>query len=172
MTIDRSKLLNFHCPRWNELPDFDIYMDQVIIFINTHIDALNIADGDKPITASMVNNYVKNSIVKAPIKKHYKKYHVAFLIVVSILKKSFSLSEISKMIEVQTNMKKSDLEIAYDTFAYYFEKSLHDIIEKGHFDESDNSEELHRHLLISVIHTTVLKIYTQIELADEKYYKS
>ena len=73
----------------------------------------------------MVNNYVKNSIVKPPIKKHYKRYHLAFLIVVCILKRCYSLAEISKLIEIQNEMEHSDLEKAYDAFSICFEECLH-----------------------------------------------
>lgn len=166
----KEALIGFHCPRYNELPNFDIYMDQVVSFINGHLDILNIDENDRSITSSMVNNYVKNSIVKAPIKKHYKRYHLAFLIVVSILKRAYSLNEITKMIEIQTNMNDSNIEVAYDTFAQYFESALHQVIEKGYasHDESENLD-LHRQLLHSVVSTVALKIHVQIEIGDDKY---
>ena len=67
-----KSLISFKLPRWKDLPDFDIYMDQVIFYINQELSPLFFEE--KVITSNMVNNYVKNSIVKPPIKKHYKRY--------------------------------------------------------------------------------------------------
>lgn len=162
----KEELLNFKCPRWQDLPDFDIYMDQVIFYINQQLSALNISDGDKPITSSMVNNYVKNSIVKPPIKKHYKRYHLAFLIVVTILKRVYSLGEISQMITIQTKMKNSNLEAAYDTFAEYFETTLHDILANDGISSISKDTNPYQTLLMNIIQSVALKIYAQIELID------
>lgn len=65
-------LNQYHCPKWDDLPDFDLYMDQVLFYINTHLQDLyfDLSPDDKIITSNMVNNYVKNSIVKPPIRKH------------------------------------------------------------------------------------------------------
>lgn len=162
----KQELLNFKCPRWQDLPDFDIYMDQVIFYINQQLAALFISDADKPITSSMVNNYVKNSIVKPPIKKHYKRYHLAFLIVVTILKRVYTLNEISQMIAIQTRMKNSNLEAAYDTFAVYFEETLHDILENDGISSVAKDGNPYQTLLMNIIQSVVLKIYAQTELID------
>ena len=156
-------LKEFKLPRWDELPAFDIYMDQVVNYINQHLTALNIDDTDKPLTPSMVNNYVKNSIVKAPVKKHYKRYHLAFLIVVIVLKRVYSLSEISKMIEIQTTMKDSDLKSAYDTFGLYFERCLKTILDHGDLDKTGiHIQNEYQALLLNIIKSVVLKIYAEM----------
>ena len=160
----KARLLTFHFPRWDELPNFDIYMDQVVFYINDHLGVLNIAETDKEITASMVNNYVKNSIVKAPIRKHYKNYHLAFLIIVTILKRAYSLNEISKMINIQRMMKNNDLQLAYDTFATYFETVLHETVKNGYYLSKESDP--YRRLLLNITQSVVLKIYAQIELKN------
>lgn len=163
----KKELLEFTCPRWKDLPEFDIYMDQVIAYINTKLGCFCLNEEDKIITSSMVNNYVKNSIVKPPIKRHYKRYHIAFLIVISILKRVYSLSEISQMIQIQLDRKNSDIEAAYDSFSEYFETYLHEIVEKGNvtnlLEKNPNQYQL---LLMNVIQSVVLKIYNQVEITD------
>ena len=162
-----EKLKEIKLPRWHDLPDFDIYMDQVVNYINLHLDILNFSDDDRSITPSMVNNYVKNSIVKAPIKKHYKKYHLAYLIVVMILKRVYSLSDISKMIEIQTKMEESNLELAYDTFGLYFEKCLHCVITNGNLESLDiDVQNEYQSLLLNVVESVALKIYAEIKLCQ------
>ena len=42
----KKELLDFHLPRFEELPDFDIYMDQVVYFINQTLAPLYISELD------------------------------------------------------------------------------------------------------------------------------
>ena len=137
-----KSLISFKLPRWKDLPDFDIYMDQVIFYINQELSPLFFEE--KVITSNMVNNYVKNSIVKPPIKKHYKRYHLAFLIVVCILKRCYSLAEISKLIEIQNDMEHSDLEKAYDASNWQ------------------------KQLLYNVVRSIVYKLHAEVDLLDKK----
>ena len=54
-TIQDSTRL--HLPRWDELPDISLYMDQVLSLINPHFQDTY---GDSYLlTSTMVNNYVK-----------------------------------------------------------------------------------------------------------------
>ncbi len=51
--LDRLQIVRL--PRWTDLPDLELYMDQVVSYINQYLNALNLDE----ITASMINNYVK-----------------------------------------------------------------------------------------------------------------
>ena len=147
---------------WERMPEIYLYMDQVITYMQSMLSLFERSEETRLLTSSMINNYVKNSIVKAPIRKHYKRYHLAFLIVVTILKRVYSLSEISQMIAIQTAMKRSDLKTAYDTFAAYFEEVLHAIINDGSYSKAEKDP--YRRLLFNVVQAVALKIYAQIEL--------
>ena len=163
----REELVNFRCPRWDDLPDFDIYMDQVVNYINQQLSPLFFNNEDKIITSSMVNNYVKNSIVKPPVKKHYKRYHLAFLIVVLILKKCYSLNEISCLIEIQNKTENSNLQKAYDMFSTCFEAYVHEIIKTGNAAAINmDNQKWKIQLLTNVVQSVVFKIYTEYELVD------
>lgn len=49
-------------PHWDALPDLELYMDQVIVFMEKYLAFFG--DGrDKLITPSMINNYVKLGII-------------------------------------------------------------------------------------------------------------
>ena len=54
----KEELLNFKCPRWQDLPDFDIYMDQVVFYINQQLSVLNISENgiSCPVEFCMVRN--------------------------------------------------------------------------------------------------------------------
>lgn len=95
-----SFLHNFNLPRWDELPQIDLYMDQVIVLLNDYLGPFSYSDGsdEKLITAAMVNNYVKMKLVPAPVKKKYCRQHLALLIMLCTLKQTLSIAVVSRML--------------------------------------------------------------------------
>ena len=115
-----KEILEFHLPRFNELPDIDLYMDQVLNIIENSLIIFSSENDENIITKSMINNYVKQNVIEKPFKKRYKKFHVAYLIIISILKKVLSISEISKII----NNQDYEVEEFYNMFCNELEYSL------------------------------------------------
>ena len=72
-----EKIIKHHLPRWNELPEIDLYLDQVVNYLEKYLGILGSNDDDKIITKTMINNYVKQGIMPAPEKKKYGKTHIA-----------------------------------------------------------------------------------------------
>ena len=68
-------------PRWDELPDIELYMDQVITLMGKYFGWLSPQD-ESVLTSSMINNYVKIGIIPAPIKKKYSRTHLFRLIII------------------------------------------------------------------------------------------
>lgn len=60
----------FQLPRWNLLPDIELYMDQVLTLIEKYLSPLIVQPNQKIITAAMINNYVKLGLIPAPIKRN------------------------------------------------------------------------------------------------------
>lgn len=116
-----QELMNFHLPRWNELPSIDLYMDQLISLIERYLAPFSIGD-EKIITAAMVNNYVKMKLIPAPEKKRYNRVHLAYLIVISTFKQVFSLSDIKTAIAMQTEVKSE--KDSYNLFCEEQERAL------------------------------------------------
>lgn len=100
-------------PKRSELPTIDLYLDQVLLYVN-QLDSSSIVDDDKGLTAAMINNYVKNGHLDKPIKKKYSRRQLARLIVITCLKNVFAIQEISKTISSLT--KDGDSEAMYDNF--------------------------------------------------------
>ena len=101
MKIKSDDLLNIHLPRWDEFPNFELYIDQVLAFINDNLAIFR--HGDEPlITSSMINNYVKNGVLHPPIKKKYNREHLAKLVVICISKRMLSLADINDCILVMS----------------------------------------------------------------------
>ncbi|WP_127848226.1 DUF1836 domain-containing protein [Lacticaseibacillus hulanensis] len=109
-----TKLATTKWPRWSDLPQFDLYMDQVVQFANELI----VPTGLGELTPTMVNNYVKKGIIKAPLKKKYSRSQLANVIVVAILKSVFSLDTIADGIKYQLLNRNSHQ--AYDAFIVAF----------------------------------------------------
>lgn len=95
---------DFQLPRWNLLPDIDLYMDQVLTLIEKYLLPLTIHTDQKIITSAMINNYVKLGLIPAPVKKRYTKKHLAFLLAISILKQVFTIQEIKDGILFQASV--------------------------------------------------------------------
>lgn len=165
--ITTESLLEYHFPRWDDLPDFDLYMDQVVFYVDQQLRPLYF-NNEKIITSSMVNNYVKNSIVKAPEKKRYSRKHIAYLIIICLFKKTFSLTEITKFIDIQVSMKQSNLMEAYNSFAEIFDRALKEKI-TTHYLVQEERDTPHKLLMDSVIQTLVCKIYTEFAVLDEVF---
>ncbi len=94
-----QKLEKYVLPKWEELPVFELYMDQVIVLVNQYLSILENGD-ERVLTPSMINNYVKQKTLPPPVKKRYSRIHVAYLIMICILKQSLSISMIQKILPV------------------------------------------------------------------------
>ena len=129
-----NEILDFKFPRYEEL-----YMDQVLSFIEDTLKVFNTTEKEKVITSSMVNNYVKQGLVSPPIKKKYTKNHIAYIIVVCVLKQILSISEICSLIEIQIDSY--PIQNAYNYFAEWIEKALEIAFtnEKDILKETDNT---------------------------------
>lgn len=137
----------YHLPRWEELPDMDLYMDQVITFIEKSVRDFSYSSNEKIITPSMINNYVKLNLIPRPIKKRYNKIHLAFLIVISILKQVITIQEIRDGVLFQEKINGE--KHAYNLFCLEQEKAFKSIINQislGHqisfSNEKTSSENL------------------------------
>lgn len=117
-----EKVKHYHIARWKELPDFELYMDQILGFLEKHTEIFGTSDGEKLITNSMINNYVKLGLIKAPVKKRYNRNHVASLIMITILKKVLSMNEIKEAIFHCSN--KMGEEASYNLFCEELEMSM------------------------------------------------
>jgi len=88
----------FDLPDWDELPQLDLYMDQVILLLKRYLAPLGRSGEEKAITASIINNYVRMKVMPPPVKKRYSRVHLAYLIIICTLKQSLSISCIQRML--------------------------------------------------------------------------
>ena len=86
----------------------------MLTYLERHLNTFAMSSLDKQITSSMINNYVKQKIIPAPVKKKYSKMHLAYLIIICILKQSLSISSISKMIP--SDLNEQEIMLVYTSF--------------------------------------------------------
>lgn len=88
-----QRLAQADLPDWDRLPQFDLYMDQLLELLTRWVAPLASA-GDAGVTASAINNYVRMKIVPAPVRKKYTRVHLAELVILCTLKQSLSIASV------------------------------------------------------------------------------
>ena len=88
----------------DEIPNIDLYMDQVTTFMDEHLAACRRTDDDKILTTTMINNYTKNDFLPPPVKKKYSKEHMYLLIFLYYFKNVLSINDIQKIFKPLTEM--------------------------------------------------------------------
>ena len=106
MTIDTKDLLNsilssisrIDYIRPNEIPNIDLYMDQVTTFMEEQLKRTKRYEEDKILTKTMINNYSKNNLLPPSVKKKYSKEHVLLLILIYYFKNILSIKDIETIL--------------------------------------------------------------------------
>ena len=105
----------------SDIPDIDLYMDQVTTFMETKLSSFKRNHDDKVLTKTMINNYAKAKLFPPPIKKKYNKNNIMMLIIIYHLKSMLSINDINKLLSPVTNELNLDsssriLEVLYSCF--------------------------------------------------------
>ena len=112
---------NFSYPKWEDIPNIDLYLDQVLLYVNQVCAPIS-PDKEKGLTASMVNNYVKHGYLTKPDKKKYQRKQIARLIAITTLKSVFSIQEIAQTLNTLQTQASSDQ--LYDAFVDYMNHGI------------------------------------------------
>lgn len=141
MTIDKNDLLNsiltslenFSYVKSAEIPNIDLYMDQVTTFMEKALDNSKRYPEDKILTKTMINNYAKNDLLPPPLKKKYSKEHLMILTFIYYFKNIFSIKDIETLLTPITEKyfhSDSDLNVSliYDEICS-FEKDRTQILQ-------------------------------------------
>ena len=147
----------FHLPRFSEIPDVGLYLEQTVKLLNSYLAPL----GEAELTASMVSNYVKQKLLPRPEKKLYYNSHIAQLVFIGVAKNVAALEDIRLLLELQA--EKYDLAAAYEYFSQAFEAALHQAFglsgKKALPAEASDTDSEDRVLLHRLIRAAVDKIY-------------
>lgn len=112
-----ENLLAVRLPRYDELPNIGLYKDQVLELVNSYLGAFYATE--RPMTDTMVNNYVKLKVIAAPIKKRYNRFQLAQLLMTCLLKKVLSIAEVRELLSLYPS--EARLEEVYNRFCQELE---------------------------------------------------
>ena len=164
------EILEYRCPRYEQLPDIGLYSDQVIELLNQHTAPVRTAEREQAITPAMINNYVKQRLVAPPIKKRYGREHLALLYTICMLKLVFSISEIRDLLSIQT--RTYPFSQAYDYFCVELEKALQATFSTRDFSAPSSAQRVtpESELVRSAALSIANKLFTAkfLELYDEE----
>lgn len=82
----------------DDIPNIDLYMDQVTTYLNGKFNTSKRHDDDKLLTKTMINNYAKNRLLPPPEKKKYSKDHMIILILIFFFKNVISINDIQTIV--------------------------------------------------------------------------
>lgn len=105
-------------PDWEKLPDFGMYMDQMITFVNRSFPG---TEGRLDLTASMINNYVKAGIIDKPSGKKYSRDALAQLLMIVQLKLTTPMEVMRMLLHPEDGSETKDL---YTLFQQYQEQVI------------------------------------------------
>ena len=163
--IDQEMIMKIHIPRWNELPEIDLYLDQVVGYLEQYLGQYNVSKEDKIITKTMINNYVKIGIMPAPEKKKYSRQHIAYLIVICVLKQVYSISDIGKLISL--TIQYFEISKAYNRFCANLEISVKNVFSRKEFPHVEKMTE-EQYLLKNVVQSIADKLYVELKFLNTK----
>lgn len=81
-----------------DVPDIELYMDQVTTFMDSHLSDIKRYEDDKTLTKTMINNYTKNKLLPPPVKKKYSSDHLYILAFIYYFKTLLSIGDIQKLL--------------------------------------------------------------------------
>lgn len=81
----------------DEIPNIDLYMDQVTTFMEENLASTKRHEDDKILTKTMINNYAKNRLLPAPVRKKYSKEHILLLLFIYYYKNLLSIGDIEQL---------------------------------------------------------------------------
>ena len=110
---------------WEQLPDFALYMDQVLSYMDRQILRFEEDDG---LTSAMVNNYTKSGLLPRAEGKKYNRTHLAYLTAICVLKRVMSAKDMEMVLSAQLEQRQNVGE-GYDQFRDSLDKALNLITE-------------------------------------------
>ena len=112
---------SYRATKWDQFPDLDLYMDQVITYLRQQLEFFHDSPEDNLITHSIINNYVKGGLLERPVKKKYAKSHLARLAMACLLKRVMPMERVKKILRAEESPTDK---ASYESFCRMHEEVL------------------------------------------------
>ena len=111
-----QELSNIPLLKSEQIPNIDLYMDQVTTFFEEVLSGYKRNESDKILTKTMINNYSKGKILPPSIKKKYTKRHIILLIMTYHLKSILTIPDIQALLNRLVDYDDQTIETFYRIF--------------------------------------------------------
>ena len=156
-----SRLKDIMKLRYNDIPNIDLYMDQVLTFMDERL-SLTVRESEKEdtdhvLTKTMINNYAKSDLLPPPVKKKYNREHMITLILIYYFKSYLSINDIKTLLDPLTEMhfdKNSELPMGE-----IYEK----IMDAGNERIASMDEDLRE------TYESSIKLFEDVDVEDKEY---
>jgi hypothetical protein len=160
-------LENFRLPRYHEIPNVGLYLEQTGQYINEYLEP--VLPGC--LTGSMISNYVKKDLVSNPVKKRYSRDQIVALICIAVTKTVLTLEDIQVLLSMQRRL--GDNQTVYNFFCAELEGALDDVFGIGPAPEGLPADVMDEQLLIrkavvAVAHKLYLDTYLRVLAESER----
>ena len=142
-----DELKSFSLPSYESLPEIELYMDQLIGYLNKLLAHTCRSEEGEPLTPNRVNNYVKDGRIKRPVQKKYDRDRIAMLYMLCCAKQNLALPDASALLGTLEN---GDIARLYEEF-----KSLQEPIVRSCAEELCNTDKSREALLEKALELTV-----------------
>ena len=164
-----------------DIPELDLYMDQVIQLFEKKLSSSKRNEEDKVLTKTMINNYAKAKLLMPIKNKIYSKEHLILMSLIYDFKGALSISDIKLLLDEIVKGYENDEE--YNIRELYLdylnncsedneeiEKYLNEKVEKI-FKGSDKEDFKEKFLLVSTM-INMSNVYRKIgEKLIDKYFR-
>ena len=166
----------------DEIPQIDLYMDQVIQLFENKFNETKRYEDDKVLTKTMINNYAKGKLIFPIQNKKYSKRHLILMSLIYQLKGALSINDIKVTLQginqkiIQEEMELESFYSSYlnltrqnvEDFKADISERVKDVNEEITEDEKGNSADLEQVLMISsLVHMSNLYRKVAEKLVDD-----
>lgn len=187
--IEKFKELNLQNQlALDEIPELDLYMDQVTQLFDSKFNECKRTEDDKALTKTMVNNYAKGKLLMSIKNKKYSKEHLILMSLIYNLKGGLSIGDIKssldKIVKTFEAGEEYPIRDLYSIYLKQYNEDLQDvektIVEKSNNienmmlnEKSDEDNEFQRNFLLLCSFINMSNMYRKMgeKLIDEYFSK-
>ena len=144
--MDKFKELNLQNQlTLEEMPELDLYMDQVTQLFDSKFNNSKRTEDDKALTKTMVNNYAKGKLLMSIKNKKYSKEHLIIMSLIYNLKGGLSINDIkSSLNKIVTTFESGEKYPIRELYGLYLEQYNDDLsdVEKTIEEKINNIENM------------------------------
>lgn len=175
-TLEMIENLDMGKLKLEDMPEIDLYMDQVIQLFESRLSNTKRNEKDKVMTKTMINNYAKAKLLMSIKNKRYSKEHLILMSLIYELKGSLSISDIKllfdNIIEKYENNERYDLRGLYNQYLQETERDNEVVLDniKKKIENIEDGDFEEKFLLISSL-ISISNMYRKVgELLIDEYF--